>query len=445
MIRSYRYYFTRYIEVGFPILLTSLTPILMASADNAMVGYLSETVRAAAAFSNSITAIPFLLFIGASSILMPLVAGAVVENNYEKVTRALMYSMVVNLFLGFFCVLVLSVIFFFLDRMGQASEVVSLVRGGYFQIIVLSIIPNSISQPLKRFLDGLGWRFTNMGLSFLSALTNICINYLLIGGNFGFPALGLNGAGLATLFARVMIMCIYIGIAFYFRRKGYLTSLSGGWDSKQFKKMLSLSLPAGLELAVKMGYLCLITVMIGWLGVVEQSSASILFDIERMGLMLPVAIGASASILLAEEWKKGNKEGIREVRRSGYLLALLLMCFVGVIMYYLLPWLLNNFYHPRWAVKELASSLVLVAISFQIADGLTFIGTGALRGLRDTLVPFFVTTVVSFVIGSPLSYLLAFKMGWGLYGIFQGLIIGLFCTAILLYARFSQRVKSLGL
>lgn len=443
---NYRYYLKRYIEVGLPILLTSLSPVLMAVTDNAMVGYLGEEVRAAAAFSNVITATPFLLLIGISSVLMPLVAGAVVDNNYDKATRVLKYSVLVNMFCGVLCVLVLSVMVRFLDRMGQDEQVVALARGGYFQIIVASILLNSVSQPLKRYLDGLGFRFSNTGLSFLSTGMNGCLNYLLIDGHYGFPALGLNGAAIATFASRFMILIIYLSIVWRFRKKGYITSLwFDEWDQPYFMKILKLGLPSGFELAMKMVYLNVINIMIGWMGVNEQSSASILFAMIRVGLMLPVAIGTAGSILLAEEWRKGNKGEIRKIRQAAYLLTIVLMLMIGLALWKIFPMILGSIFHPAEEVRVLVSALIAMVILFQIADGLTFVGSGLLRGMRDTFVPFLVTTLVSFLVGLPMSYYFAFYAGGGLYGIFEGVIIGLFLSAVLLYLRFTYKIRKLGL
>lgn len=445
-LRSYSYYFKRYIGVGLPILLTSLSPILMAVADNAMVGYLGEEVRAAAAFSNVITATPFLLLIGVSSVLMPLVAGAVVDGNYEKATKALKYSVLVNIFCGVVCVIILSVMVRFLDRMGQDERVVALARGGYFQIIVASILLNSVSQPLKRYLDGLGFRFSNMSFSFISTGINVCLNYLLIEGRYGFPALGLNGAALATFLSRFIIMIVYLVIVWRFRQKGYITSLwFSEWDQRYFMKMLKLGLPSGFELAMKMFYLNIIHIMIGWMGVKEQASASILFAMIRLGLMLPVAIGTAGSILLAEEWRKGNKREIGKVRKAAYLLTLGLMLVIGFPLRMLFPVILDSVFDPAYEVKILVSSLISTVILFQLMDGLTFVGTGLLRGIRDTFVPFLVTTFVSFLVGYPLSYFFAFSLGWGLYGIFLGVIVGLLMSSLVLYLRFSYRLKQMGL
>ena len=96
MQKSYIYYTKRYLTVGMPILLTSLTPILLGLTDNVMVGSLGEAVRAATSYANSLTAPALVLLIGISSILMPLVAGAKVNGNYAKATRWLQYGIMVN-------------------------------------------------------------------------------------------------------------------------------------------------------------------------------------------------------------------------------------------------------------------------------------------------------------------------------------------------------------
>ena len=439
---NYTYYLKRYLVVGFPILLNSLSPIFMAVADNAMVGYLGEEVRAAAEFVNIITGTAFLLLIGISSVLMPLVAGALVLRDYEKATNSLKYSVLVNIFCASVCVVILAIIFNFLDYMGMDKGVVALARGGYFQIITSSILINAFYQPLKRYLVGLGFRFLNTFLSFLGAFLNVCLNYILIEGHYGIPALGLNGAGLATLLSRFMIMLIYIFIAWRFRKRGYITaSWLGEWDQRAFMKMLKLGLPSGFELSMRMIYLSFINVMIGWIGAMQQSSASILFAFVRLGVMLPLALSIVGSILLSQELKKNHKKGIPILRRTAYGLTLSLMLVCSLLLYKFFPLILDSVFQPEKQVNALVTSLIGMAILVQFMDGLSFIATGFLRGIQDTFVPFLITTFVWLLIGLPLSYYFAFYLNQLLYGIFKGIVIGSFFSAILLYMRFSEKIK----
>lgn len=442
--RGYKYYFKRYVVVGLPILLTSLSPILVALTDNMMVGSLGKEVRAATSYANALIAPSFVLMIGVSSVLMPLVAGARVQNNYNKATRWLKYGLFVNILCGITCVLALFILEYFLDYMGQDATTIALVRGGYFQIITTSILLNSVSQPLKRYLDGLGFSFVNTMLSFTSTGMNVCLNYLLIHGNFGFPAWGMNGAAIATFFSRLFSLFSYLVIVWLLKQKKYITSFSLiKWDMKYLKKMLRLGLPSGFEFAMKLIYLAVIRSIIGYIGVEEQAASAIIFDTMRLGLMLPVAMGTAGSILLAEEWRKGNKQAIWKVRKAAYFLNIGLMCGIAMALYFLFPLVLQYWFKPKEEVRNLILPLITTVLLFQILDGLTFIGTGLLRGIRDTFVPFLTTTFFSFLVGLPLSYAFAFTMDRGLEGIFQGMMVGLACATLILYVRFSYRAKVL--
>ena len=439
---TYGHYFRRYLRVGLPILLTSLSPILLALTDNIMVGSLGETFRAATSFSNALTAPAFVLLIGVSSVLMPLVAGARVSSNYEKATRWLQYGVMVSFFCGLICVLLLAILERFLDHLGQDPHIIALMRGGYFQIITLSVFLASLSQPLKRYADGLGFSFLNTIVSFSTSFMNVLLNYILIYGKMGLPALGMNGAALATFCCRLISLSSYLVMVGFFRRRGYISGFSlRKFQAKYFRKMLKLGLPAGFEFAMKLLYLSVIRGFIGRIGVEAQAASAIIFDVMRLGVMWPVAMGTAGSILLAEAFRRGTREVIWRVRRIAYFLNICFVAALAVVLYFFFPWILDHFFHPQKEVATLVLPLVSVILLYQGLDGLTFVGAGLLRGIRDTFVPFLVTTFFSFGVGLPLSYY--FSRRGGLGGILYGMMIGLFFATVVLYGRFTYRANAL--
>ncbi|MEM7361724.1 MAG: MATE family efflux transporter [Bacteroidota bacterium] len=442
--KSYTYYFKRYLQVGFPILLTSLSPVLVVLTDNMMVGVLGEEFRAAASYANALISPAFVLLIGLSSVLMPLVAGARVDGDYAKATRSLKYGLLASVFCGLVCVLLLTFLERFFDHLGQEERMVTLLRAGYFQIIKVTVILSSISQPLKRYLDGLGMSFINTVISFVSTGINIGLNYLLIKGHYGFPELGMNGAGIASFICRLFAVFCYLGMIWRLKRRGYITSFEfGNIQKRPFTKMLRIGLPAGFEFAIKLLYLAIIRSLIGKIGMEAQAASSIVFVMMRVGLLLPVAMGTAGSIVLAEEWRKGHKIQIWKVRKMAYMSNIGFMGTVSLLLYVTFPWLLNHWFTPTEAVKVLILPMIGPLLTFLFLDGVTFIGVGLLRGVRDTFIPFLMTTFCYFFIGLPVSVIFSFVMERGLQGILEGMIIGLICAGVALYFRFSYKVRAL--
>ena len=442
--KSYRYYFKRYMQVGLPILLTSLSPVLVVLTDNTMVGVLGEEFRAATSYANALISPAFVLLIGLSSVLMPLVASARVDGNYGKATRALKYGLLASVFCGLVCVLLLTFLEGFFEHLGQEERMVTLLRTGYFQIIKTTVLLSSISQPLKRYLDGLGVSFVNTVISFSSTGINIGLNYLLIKGHYGFPALGMNGAGIASFVCRLFAVCCYLLMVWRLQRRGYITTFAFGHLQKRpFTKMLRIGLPAGFEFAIKLVYLAIIRSLIGRIGMEAQAASSIVFVMMRVGLLLPVAMGTAGSIVLAEEWRKGHKTQIWKVRRMAYMSNVAFMGMASLFLYIMFPWLLDHWFKPTEEVKVLIAPLVIMLLLFLFLDGITFIGVGLLRGVRDTFIPFLTTTFCYFIIGLPMSVFLSFVMERGLQGILEGMIIGLICAGVALYCRFSYKVREL--
>ena len=105
--------------------------------------------------------------------------------------------------------------------------------------------------------------------------------------------------------------------------------------------------------------------------------------------------------------------------------------------------LLPTFYINEKDVIEIASSLIVIAALFQLSDGTQAVGIGILRGLTDVKIPTAITFIAYWIVGLPVGYLLGFILGYGVQGVWVGLLIGLTTSAVLLTLRFNAKSKHL--
>ena len=204
----------------------------VAFADNVMVGQLGTAELAAVSLGNSFIFIAMSLGIGFTTAITPLVAEADSSNNIAEGKKAFKHGLVLSTILS---VLLFCLILLFkplLYKMDQPEEVVELAIP-YLDIVALSLIPLIIFQALKQFSDGLSNTKYPMYATIVANIINVGLNYLLIFGSFGFPKLGIVGAGIGTLFSRI-IMVYFLWIIFRNRSKfkAYITNFD-------FRKILT--------------------------------------------------------------------------------------------------------------------------------------------------------------------------------------------------------------
>jgi MATE family multidrug resistance protein len=275
-----------------------------------------------------------------------------------------------------------------------------------------------------------------------SNVVNIFLNYVLIYGKLGFPALGLNGAGYATLISRIflaIVMWMYIRKSSQYRP--YLAlfkTIRLQW--KKAKEMLRIGLPAGLQFMFEVGAFGMSTIMIGWFGAKALAAHQIVINMASVSYMMASGLAASATIRVGNQLGKKDFGTLREVAFSTFIMVIIFMsCFA--MLFIVGRSFLPSFYIHDPEVIAIASTLMIIAGLFQLSDGIQVVGLGSLRGLADVKIPTIFTFIAYWIIALPLGYILGFTFNLGVNGIWIGLSCGLTLSAVLLFFRFKNITK----
>ncbi len=422
------------IQLAYPVMIGQLGHIMVAVADSVMVGRVGVIPLAAATFAGTFYHILLLFGIGTSYAITPLVAAS--PNDKPKVLQFLQDGLLVNLVVGVLLVLMGLLASQFLQAFGQEPAVAAEAKA-YLQITCLSILPLMVFQTFRQFAEGLSDTFNPMLVSVVTNLLNVGLNYVLIFGHFGFPALGLLGAGIATLLARVMMAFLMIA-----RVRSKTSGFKWVFTRSGIRRDLQLGVPAGLQYIFEVGAFATAAIMVGWLGAEYLAAHNIALNLAAITYMAATGIGAAAAI------RVGNQYGLRDVinlRRAGFSCMALVMVFMGIcgLLFILLRRQLPGLYVESLPVQETAASLLVIAAAFQVSDGLQAVGLGALRGLTDVRVPTWVTFIAFWLIAIPLAYVLGFTFSLGVHGIWYALLTGLSLAAILHIWRFQVITRRL--
>jgi MATE family multidrug resistance protein len=185
--------------------------------------------------------------------------------------------------------------------------------------------------------------------------------------------------------------------------------------------------------------------LIGRLGPVPAASHLVAINFSALAFMIPVGLSSAISIRVGNAIGRADPLSARYAGLIGIMIVLGFQTISASAMF-LFPELIVSLYTADPGVAHLAVSLLFYAAIFQYSDGIQICAAGALRGLKDTLVPMFYTIISFWLIGMTLGYYLTFNAGWGPAGMWVGMIAGLSAAAILMLARFlrsSQRLIDL--
>ena len=452
MFSDYTKEFSYNWRLAAPVIMGMLGHTIVGLVDNLMVGQLGAAELAAVSLGNSFFFVAMSIGIGFSPAITPLVAEADSEHNFAKGKSAFKHGFVLCSILAIVLFALILLAKPLMYMMNQPQEVVILALP-YLDIIAISLVPLIIFQALKQFSDGMSLTKFPMYATIIANVINVFFNYVLIFGVWGFPKMGVVGAGIGTLIARfVMIMLMWYFLNRLEKTKAYVKDLKlFVLEHSMLKKINSLGLPSALQMFFEVGLFTAAIWLSGTLGKNPQAANQIALNLSSMTFMIATGLSVTAMI------RVGNQKGLKrpvELRRIAtsifimglalaILFALIFLIFNNVLPTFYLD--LNDLTHfaDNQNVVEIASSLLIVAALFQISDSTQVVFLGALRGLQDVKIPTLITFFAYWIIGFPVSYFLGDASKYGSSGIWIGLLAGLTASSIFLYIRFNYLSKQL--
>jgi MATE family multidrug resistance protein len=423
--------------LAYPVMISMLGQVMTGVADSVMIGWTGAIPLAASSFANIFFTLPLFFGVGVSYAITPLVAEAHGAKNTNGIIETLRNGFLINMLVGVALVILIFAIEPTLSMMSQPPEVVTLAIP-YLKIVGLSIIPTMLFQTFRQLAEGLHKTRMAMVIVITSNLLNIALNYVLIYGVYGFPVMGLNGAGLATLISRI-VMGVWMAAYIYYGKdfRVYRTGFSlGGYSKQLINKMLHIGLPAGAQFIFEAGAFGFSAVMMGWIGTTALAAHQIAINLATISYMTTSGLGAAATIRVAHFLGQRDIPTMRRVAFLMIAMAAVIMA-AWAVLFITGKHFLPELYIRDTAVLHMAAPLMIIAGFFQLSDGMQVVCAGALRGLQDVKIPSILIFVAYWIIALPLGYWLAFPLGYGANGIWIGLLIGLTITATLMIIRFS--------
>jgi MATE family multidrug resistance protein len=416
------------LALALPMIVGQVSQMLIGLSDNAFIGRVGTVELAAAAFTHGIFGLFYIVGIG---LLLPV--GVFTARDHGAGDDAgcaawLRHGRAMALVVGGGAFGALAVLSTQLHRFGQPPEVVA-VMTPFYLLISASLIPTLYFQVQRQYLDALGRPWVGTTIMLADIALNALLNWMFIWGHLGAPALGLKGAGLATLLARSAAVGF---IALWLRRE---PRAAGGLEWARFRAMLQLGVPAGGSLLFESGAFASAALMMGWLGTTALAAHQIALSCAALTFMVPLGLAMASSIRISKALGGGRRDTLRAIGFGVLgLSGVVMLVFATVFM--TCGTLLARGFTTDAAVIALAAQLLGVAALFQLFDGTQVFAAGVLRGLTDVKLPTVITFIAYWLVSLPMGYLLAFHTRLGPVGIWVGLASGLACAAVLLAGRF---------
>jgi len=434
--------------LGVPLVASHLAQMLVHLTDTIMVGWYGVDELAAVVLASSIFFAFFIVGSGFAMAVMPMVATAEGEGDKTQVRRVVRMGLWISVF---FSAVLMPVLWQFESLMiliGQKPEIAAIAQD-YMRIAQWGMFPAMLIMVLKSYLSGLERPAWVLWGTIIGALGNVPFNYAFIFGNWGAPELGVQGAALASVLTQTVtfiVVALYAQFHRDFRGYQIFTRI---WrsDWPAFNEVFRLGWPIGTTMLAEVGLFSFSAVMMGWVGTRELATHGIAIQIASMAFMIYLGLANTGTIRTGRALGRRDKVGIHRATMTALALQLATAA-VMIAVFLLMPETLIGLFldgsNPQSAaIVSYGVGLLVIGAAFQIVDGLQVVVLSVLRGLKDTKVPMLCAVISYWVVGVPVGYVLGFQLGFGGYGIWTGLVIGLALASVLLAWRYVVVIRRL--
>jgi MATE family multidrug resistance protein len=445
-------YFTearQLLALAIPVMIAQIAQTAMGFVDTVMAGGYSATDMAAVAIGTSIW-LPAILFgHGLLLALTPVIAQMNGSGRRERIAHQVRQGFWLAGLVSILIMIVLWNAGHIIRAMHNIDPELADKAVGYLRALLWGAPGYLFFQVARNQCEGLAKTKPGMVIGFLGLLVNIPVNYVFIYGHFGMPELGGIGCGVATAAVYwVMFTCMLS----YVKRAGSMRDIrnDSGFskpDGAVLKRLVQLGLPIALALFFEVTLFAVVALLVSPLGIVDVAGHQIALNFSSLMFVLPLSLAASVTIRVGYRLGQGSTLDAQTAARTGLGVGVCIAVLTAIFTVSLRE-PIALLYNDNPEVITLASQLMMLAAIYQISDSIQVIGSGILRGYKDTRSIFFITFTAYWVLGLPSGYILALtdmvvdRMGPA--GFWIGFIIGLTSAAILmmLRMRFLQRQSS---
>jgi MATE family multidrug resistance protein len=431
------------LNLAVPVVVAEMSWVTMGTVDILMVRALGPSAIGAVGVGSMLFLALAVFGIGVLLGLDTVIAQSFGAGQRDECHRWFVHGVVMSVILTIPLTLVAWVAIARLDLWGFDLTVLNLTEP-YLRIVTWSVWPLLLYTAFRRYLQAMGVVKPTMVILLTANLVNVLANWMLIHGNLGAPALGVDGAGWATFISRSYLALGLLSVVVWRdARTDYgLRRVSWVIERSRLRQLLWLGLPAAMQVTLEVGVFSAASALAGRLAPVALAAHQITLNMASFTFMVPLGLASAAAVRVGHAVGRRDTYGANQAGWTAVMLGVFCMACASAI-FLLIPNRLMGLFTVDLTVVDLGVTLLFVAAIFQIFDGLQGVLTGALRGLGDTRTPMFLNLAGHWAFGLPLGYTICFVLGYGVVGLWIGLSAGLIVVSLLLLMVWARRMTQL--
>jgi MATE family multidrug resistance protein len=426
------------LRLAVPLVIGLAASTFIGLTDTLFLAPLGAEPLAAAALTTGVSLVFYASIYGALSVVGVSVAHAFGAGDKRAIAQAVRTGLAYAAMLGPACAIVMALGLFALPHLGQPPGVLAILPD-YWLAMAALLVPFALLIVLKNLYDSIGRPWLGVAFAFLGVGLNLPLNAALIFGVGPVPALGLLGAGLASLISE---SCAFVAGFLYWRRARAMRRLRvrAPIAGRDLSALAREGAPLGLLYAAETGAFAFAGLMLGWFGAATLAANQIVGSIASLLYMLPLGMAAAVAIRIGQAQGAGNTSGLRPIGLAA-LAAVSAWTLASTLLLLMSGEAIAQLIAPDPQTAVLAASLFVVVAAMQVIDGLQSTSLGALRGMRDNVFPAFLSIAAYWVLALPAAYGVAFGLSVGPPGIWAGFGAGLAVASLVLVWRFVRLTR----
>lgn len=419
------------VKLAIPLIFTQLLSHVQPVVDTVMAGREPPAVLASVALGAQVFALIYLFMIGVSLVITTQIARHHGAGDRLGIRRSFQQGVWLTALLGVLTVLLTLAAAWVPQLIGSAPEMVEGARA-----YILFIAPGAglfvCALAARYFLDGMSHPRTSILVQLGLIPVNIVGNYVLLKGVGPIPPMGAAGMAIATslcyaLYALAMFHAVWRNP----RWRGYrLFHRFAAPDWREIKTFFRIGLPIALGIIMEAGLFVAITLIVSRSDAIFTGANQIALNYAGLSFMVPLGLSYALTVRIGNARGEQNPMALRQRAVGGLYLTAIIMALAALFIFVFARFIVG-LYTNNAAITPIAVNILFIIGIFQLVDGVQVCASGILRGLQDTKMPMFYALLGYWIIGFPCGLLLAYPLGYGIYGLWGGIVVGLTCNAIL--------------
>lgn len=436
------------LRLAVPLAAANLLQMLVYAIDVIFVARLGEQALAACSLATTLFGLMMWCFSGLTGACAPLIAAELGRRAHA--VREVRRTVRMALWLAVLCGLAGMAVCLWGEALlllaGQDPQVAALA-GQFLGILLWAMVPNVMATVLRNFVSALGRPVFATVITLLAVGVNALGNYAFVFGNFGAPAMGLDGSAISSVLTALAMLAAYVA-AINFDRRMPRYHIFGRWwraEWKRFAEVVRIGTPIALIILAEGGLFSSAAFLMGLIGQAELAGHTVALQVAALAFQIPFGIGQAATIRVGFHYGARNLVAIAEAGKAAVILAVGYMVLPAALMILAPLWVLQLYIDPaspaNAAMVGHAVGFLAIAAAFQLFDGVQAVLAGALRGLQDTQKPMLLALAGYWLVGLTTSVGLGFFTPLSGTGVWLGLAVGLVVVSALLGWRWHRRAE----